>query len=66
MKIDLSQLITAEDKAAAAEAEAQAAAQSAARAYLTQTDWYVTRKMETGAEIPAEVSAARDAARAAL
>ena len=38
MKIDLSQLITAEDKAAAAEAEAQAAAQSAARAYLTQTD----------------------------
>lgn len=36
------------------------------RAYLAQTDWYVTRKTETGAEIPADVSEKRAAARAGI
>lgn len=34
-----------------------------ARNYLAETDWYVVRKMETGAEIPQEILDARSAAR---
>lgn len=34
-----------------------------AREYLASTDWYVTRKAETGTEIPQEVLDARAAAR---
>ena len=34
--------------------------------YLNATDWYVVRKMETGAAIPAEVTTERDACRAYL
>jgi hypothetical protein len=33
------------------------------RAYLNSTDWYVVRFAENGVEIPAEVVAARQAAR---
>ena len=36
------------------------------RAYLTETDWYVTRKAETGKAIPEDVLAKRVAARAAI
>jgi len=36
------------------------------RAYLTETDWYVTRKAETGKAIPEDVLAKREAARAAI
>jgi len=36
-----------------------------ARRYLNDTDWYVARFIETGTPIPAEVSAARAAAREA-
>ncbi len=63
MNIDYSQLITAEAKAAMAEAEARAARQLAAAAYLEATDWYVTRFAETGAPIPDDVQAERKAAR---
>lgn len=37
-----------------------------ARAYLAMTDWYVTRKAETGKEIPEEILEKREAARAAV
>lgn len=37
-----------------------------ARAYLDDTDWYVTRLAETGRPIPPEVTAARAAARETL
>lgn len=43
-----------------------AKAKSEARAYLAETDWYVTRKMETGEAIPDEVSTKRAEARALL
>ena len=35
-------------------------------AYLASTDWYVTRKQETGAEIPVEVLEKREAARKSI
>lgn len=47
-------------------AQKQAEARAEARAYLTKTDWYVTRKLETGAEIPADIAKARQTAREAL
>jgi len=34
-----------------------------ARAYLTSTDWYVTRWLEKGVPIPEEVSQKREEAR---
>lgn len=37
-----------------------------ARAYLASTDWYVVRKAETGADIPADIVIARQKAREAL
>lgn len=37
-----------------------------ARAYLASTDWYVTRKLETGVEIPADITTAREEARASI
>ena len=33
------------------------------QAYLDSTDWYVTRQLETGTPIPAEVTKAREEAR---
>jgi hypothetical protein len=33
------------------------------QAYLDSTDWYVTRQLETGAVIPADVTKAREEAR---
>jgi len=36
------------------------------RLYLTDTDWYLTRKLETGVEIPADVTALRQSAREAI
>jgi ribose 5-phosphate isomerase len=65
-ELDLSQMVTAKEKAAAAKAEKIAAAQSSARAYLAQTDWYVTRLGETDTPIPADVVKNRNAARALL
>lgn len=36
------------------------------RQYLKDTDWYVTRKLETGVEIPEEISEARANARLSI
>ena len=41
----------------------QAQANVEARAYLTSTDWYVTRFSETGVPIPADIAEARKLAR---
>lgn len=41
----------------------QTQANSAALAYLSQTDWYVVRKTETGVAIPADILAKRQEAR---
>lgn len=41
----------------------QAKTNAESRAYLASTDWYVTRFAETGVAIPADVLAARQAAR---
>ena len=62
-QIDFAQVITAEAQAAAA---AQAQAEAEARRLLAETDWYVVRKIETGAAVPRAVTEARQAARATL
>lgn len=46
--------------------EIQEADNVAARAYLTETDWYVVRHAETGKAIPEDVLARRAEARAAI
>lgn len=53
------------DGALAAEIE-QAQRNSDALGYLSQTDWYVIRKQETGEAIPADVLDKRQAARKAV
>jgi hypothetical protein len=62
-KIDFSQVITAETKAAD---DGRAAAQAGARALLARTDWYLVRKIETGAAVPRAILDARKAARDVL
>lgn len=63
MKYDgLTQAQVEERDAAAKQEEAN----RTARAYLTSTDWYITRNAETGAEIPTEILIARAGARAAV
>ena len=47
-------------------ANAQSLANSEALEYLKSTDWYVTRRSDTGVGIPADVTAARAEARAAI
>jgi hypothetical protein len=37
-----------------------------AREYLANTDWYVIRKLETGKEIPTDISQKRIQARASI
>lgn len=44
----------------------QAAENDKHRAYLQSTDWYVIRKLETGVEVPDEITKARATARAAI
>ena len=41
-------------------------AEEVARHYLMHTDWYITRQAESGTAVPADVTAARTAARAAI
>jgi hypothetical protein len=36
------------------------------QAYLASTDWYITRHAETAVAVPADVTTARAAARAAI
>ena len=55
----------AEKDAAIATYEANWLSQNAMQ-YLRNTDWYTSRKAETGTAIPEDVSAARAAARLAI
>lgn len=63
MAIDLTGLVTAEQKASQAARAEQERINAEARQYLDSTDWYVTRHRETGVEIPEDVRVARQAAR---
>jgi hypothetical protein len=47
-------------------ANAQAVINGDSLAYLASTDWYVTRFTESGVAVPADVTQARTAARAAI
>ena len=46
--------------------EIQAETNATSQAYLASTDWYITRHAETGVAVPADVTTARAAARAAI
>lgn len=63
MAIDLTGLITAEQKASQVARAEQERINAEARQYLDGTDWYVTRFRETGVEIPDDVRLERQAAR---
>ena len=45
---------------------AQAETNATSQAYLASTDWYITRQAETAVAVPADVTTARAAARAAI
>lgn len=45
---------------------AQSEAAEAARIYLSDTDWYVIRAMDTGVPVPEEIATARAEARHVL
>ena len=47
-------------------ANAQAETNATSQAYLASTDWYITRHAETAVAVPADVTTARAAARAAI
>jgi len=47
-------------------ANAQAETNATSRAYLASTDWYITRKAETGDAVPSEITTLRTAARDAI
>jgi len=47
-------------------ANAQAELNATSQAYLASTDWYITRHAETAVAVPADVTTARAAARAAI
>ena len=51
------------DPPAPTEEELQVIRNQEARAYLTSTDWYVTRHQETGVVIPEEIAIKRQEAR---
>lgn len=61
--IDFSNVKTAEIKAAEAAQAEQEAVNTAARAYLASTDWYLVRELETGVPTPQEIKDARQQAR---
>ena len=44
----------------------QAETNATSQAYLDSTDWYITRHAETAVAVPADVTTARAAARAAI
>lgn len=54
------------DRPAPTATELQAAKNAEARSYLLSTDWYVTRKIETGESVPADITTARAEARASV
>lgn len=45
---------------------AKESAKTAARAHLSATDWYITRFVEIGVPVPADITASRAEARATL
>ena len=47
-------------------ANAQELTNATSRAYLASTDWYITRKAETGDAVPSEITTLRTAARDAI
>ena len=47
-------------------ANTQAELNATSQAYLDSTDWYITRHAETAVAVPADVTTARAAARAAI
>ena len=47
-------------------ANTQAELNATSQAYLDSTDWYITRNAETAVAVPADVTTARAAARAAI
>ena len=47
-------------------ANTQEVTNATSRAYLASTDWYITRKAETGDAVPSEITTLRSAARAAI
>ena len=47
-------------------ANTQAETNATSRAYLASTDWYITRKAETGDAVPSEITTLRTAARDAI
>ena len=61
--IDFSNIKTADIKAAEAAQAEQEAINTAARAYLESTDWYLVRELETGVPTPQEIRDARQQAR---
>ena len=63
MNIDFTQMKTSEQKAEEAAKAEQERINNEARAYLNQTDWYVTRHQETGQPIPENILTLRQEAR---
>lgn len=61
--INFSNVKTAEMKAEEANQVEQDAIDTEARAYLSSTDWYLVREMETGVPTPQEIKDARQEAR---
>ena len=61
--LDGLEIITAQDKADEAAEQERNRINSEAEIYLKETDWYVTRFLETGVEVPSEVSINRENAR---
>lgn len=61
--IDLTQLVTAAQKTAAATGEKTKADNESHKSYLESTDWMVMRFLETGKAIPTGVATLRQAAR---
>jgi len=47
-------------------ANAQAETNATSQAYLASTDWYVTRRSDTGVAIPTDIDTARAAARESI
>lgn len=66
MKIDWTQLLTREAREERRNAETIEAQKARARAYLAQTDWYVTRRTETAEKIPQDITDKRTEARKLL
>lgn len=64
--IDWSRLVTVEDKAKTRLVAEQQARNAEALAYLSSTDWYMTRLLETGKAVPVDVLDRRELARLAI